>query len=295
MTVLWVVAILSLAIFTATQFLYKELESSSNADAFFRAEQHADRGVAIAAHPDVRQGDPLLSRQIDSVSAFSARIESEGSRLNLNALLNPDDRIVLEELFYQWGLRSDDAARVVAHLIDWVDTDNTPSPNGAEASFYANLERFHHPPNRPLRDLDEALLVSGFDLVAAANPQWRDSFTILSSGPLDITWAPPELLAAACQSPLEAARLFVTTRNGPDGMPGTPDDYPFTGVDEAIDLLVVPENLQDTVGKRLATEDPVRRIVSTGQYGSMRVERSVTLRYSGRIGTILRWSTRQLP
>jgi len=294
--ILWVVGILSIAVFSATQFLFIELESDANSSAIFLAEQLADRGVALAAHPNVKKGDPILRQELNSNEAFYARISSEGERLNLNELLeNPEeDRIVLEELFYQWGLQRDIAADVIDNLIDWIDADNEPTNVGAEQSYYLSLERLNHPFNRSFDALDEAMLVKGFPQVAAANPAWKDAFTLLSSGELDLNEAPPELIAAACQCDLEAARLFVVTRSGFDGIQGTLDDQPFEDIDTALQILGIPEGFIEDVADRVSLEDPAQRIISVGRYGGIAVERTVSVQYTGEIGEILQWTTRRI-
>ena len=209
--VLWVVALLSLLVFTTTQFLMVDMEGQSNSSVLFRAEQLADRGIAIAGHPDVENGDPLLEQQINESDSFRARIGSEGALLNLNFLLEQEDRrIVLEELFYQWGVRSDDVKEVVDCLIDWVDPDEEEQEAGAERAYYLSQDRLRHPYNRDFRTLDEVPLVANFELVEEVRPDWREFFTLLSEGPLDLSDASPESISAMCQCPLEAARLVCS-------------------------------------------------------------------------------------
>jgi len=294
--ILWIVAILSLAIFAATQFLFVELESESNASGIFRAEQLADRGFIIAAHPLVERGDPLLEGRLSANESYAARLSSEGERLNLNSLLeNPeDDRIVLEELFVRWGLRRDEAMAVVDNLIDWVDEDDEPTNRGAEIAFYYSRGQPHFPYNRPFHSLDEVELVHLFDLVIAANPAWRESFTLLSEGQLDLNEAPAELIAAASEGGMAAAERFVSVRNGLDQIPGTDDDIRFSSVEEALDILGIPTDFADTIADRFTVEDSTRRIVSVGRFGSIAVERAVTLRYTGERGQILQWATRRI-
>lgn len=293
--ILWIVSILSLAIFSATQFLFIELESESNASSLFQAELLADRGIAIASHSAVKKGDRLLAQTMKGGS-FNARISSEGDRLNLNTLLEnaESDRIVLEELFYQWGLRTEDAVDVVDALIDWVDEDDENTNVGAERSYYYGLDRINHPFNRPFERLNEVLLVRDFNLVVAANPRWREAFTLLSDGPLDLNEAPPELISAACQCPLEAARRLVSIRDGIDGEPGTLDDLRFEDVESALELLATPEGFIDEISARVSVEDGSRRILSVGRYGSISVERTVTVQYTGDRGSVIDWSTRRI-
>jgi general secretion pathway protein K len=294
--ILWIVSILSIAVFSATQFLFIELESESNATALFHAELMADRGVAIASHPNVERGDRALSGSFRNGDSFSARISSEGDRLNLNTLLeNPeDDRIVLEELFFQWGLRIDEAVRVVDNLIDWVDEDDEITRAGAERRDYLAMGRPNHPFNRPFHSLSEVLLVRDFDLVVAANPAWRESFTLLSEGPLDLNEAPADLISAACQCTFEAARRFVATRNGLDGIPGTIDDLRIDDLETALTMLGVPAGFFELIEPRVTLEDSTKRILSVGRSGSISVERAVTIQYTGERGRIAAWSTRRI-
>lgn len=294
--ILWIVSILSIAVFSATQFLFIELESDSNASALFQAELLADRGIAIAAHTQVKKGDRLLSQSFRGGDSYSARISSEGDRLNLNALLeNAEfDRIVLEELFYQWGLRRDEAVDVVDNLIDWVDADDQVTNVGAERSYYYNLDRLNHPFNRPFDTLNEVLLVKDFELVVAANPGWRQAFTLLSGGPLDLNEAPAELISVACQCPLDRAQQLVSIRDGLDQTPGTLDDLRFEDVESALDLLAIPPGFAEEIAARVSTEDPAKRILSVGRSGSISVERSVTVQYTGDRGTIIHWATRRM-
>ncbi len=294
--ILWIVAILSIAVFSATQFLFIELESESNASALFQAELLADRGVAIGANQSVKKGDPVLSGSFPNEQSFSARISSEGDRLNLNTLLEnaEADRIVLEELFYQWGLRIDDASRVVDCLIDWTDEDDENTNLGAERRDYLSLDRVNHPFNRPFESINEVLLVKDFDLVVAANPRWRESFTLLSEGPLDLNEAPADLISVACQCPLEAARRFVSIRDGFDAVPGTSDDVRVEDVDTALSLLGVPAGYLDAIGPRVTVEDPSRRIISIGRVGAISVERTVSVQYTGDRGKIVSWATRRI-
>ncbi len=149
--ILWIVSILSIAVFSATQFLFIELESDSNASALFQAELLADRGIALASHTAVKRAIGSSIAIVRDGESFSARISSEGDRLNLNALLeNAEfDRIVLEELFYQWGLRRDEAVDVVDNLIDWVDADDQVTERRGRSAATTHNTRAPQPPLQP--------------------------------------------------------------------------------------------------------------------------------------------------
>ena len=296
MAILWVIAILSMAVFTATQLLMVSLLNDSNDSSIFRAEQLADRGIAIGSHPDIERGDPLLLSEINEVESYQTRISSEGDRLNLNSLLEfPEaDRIVLEELFVGWGLRRDRAEDVIDNLIDWVDIDEEPTNRGAERSFYFEQGRLNQPFNRRFDSLDEVELVNEFDLVTSVNPDWKTSFTLLSAGPLDLNEAPAELIACACEIGMVAAEEFVELRDGYDRLPGTDDDLRFDSLELALNELGIPAPLQDAVTSRVSLGDPSRRVVSIGRFGAIAVERVVTVQYTGGEGGISRWTTRRI-
>ncbi len=294
--ILWIISILSLAVFSATQFLFVELESEANSSSLFRAEMMAERGLAIAANPDIKKGDILLSQSFRNGEAFSVRISSEGDRLNLNAILaNPEnDRRVLENLFSEWGLRRDEAEDVVDCLIDWVDADDEPTMVGAERTYYYGKKLYNQPFNRPFESLNEVLLVKNFDLVVAANPHWKEAFTLLSEGPLDLNEAPAELIAAACEVSVEMAAKFISVRNGLDGSPGTRDDIVFDSVESALSILGVSPDATEGIDDRISIEDSSRRILTVGRSGGISVERSVTVQYTDRRATIQSWATRRV-
>lgn len=294
--ILWVVGLLSIAVFSATQFMFVDLEAEANSNSIFRAEQMADRGIAVATNTNVKNGDPLLRQNFPSAQSFFTQISSEGERLNLNSLLeNPEqDRMVLEELFTRWGLRFDEATDVVDNLIDWVDEDDLPTNLGAELSYYFGIERPHHPFNRPFESLSEVELVNKFDLVMSINPDWKDSFTLLSSGALDLNEAPPELIAVTCEVGMAQAELLVEVRDGFDQIRGTDDDQKFESVDVALETLGIPEGFRERISDRVTVEDNVKRIIAVGKSGDVAVERVATIQYTGEAGQILQWSTRRI-
>ena len=61
-----------------------------------RARQLAEMGVAVAAHPLVKPGDPLLRREVTGIERFDVLVSTEEGRLNLNALLTEERLPILE-------------------------------------------------------------------------------------------------------------------------------------------------------------------------------------------------------
>ena len=68
-------------------------------------------------------------------------------------------------------------------------------------------------------------------LLDKVKPNWQESFTLWSSGPLNVNEAPPELIAAVFSIDPKRVTFFTDARNGRDKIAGTSDDVPVTSAD----------------------------------------------------------------
>jgi len=68
------------------------------------------------------------------------------------------------------------------------------------------------------------------DLLEKARPNWQDSFTLWSSGPLNVNEAPAQLIAAVFSLDPQRVAFFTKTRDGRDGIAGTADDVPVSNL-----------------------------------------------------------------
>ncbi len=288
--VLWLIGILSLAIFAAMTVVSFDTDLMTSRIHGVRARHLAERGVAIAANAVIEPGDPLLEQYFENEGGgFRATIESEGARFNLNAILLQEDRDLMIGLFVDWGIELDDAEMIYDSLADWVDEDTSIRLNGAEIDYYERKGYSNRPFNRPFYDLSEAELVRGFGLVMEARPDWKNWFTIWSSGQLDINEAEPELIAAAVRGSVEAAQELVDRIKGPDGIRFTEDDVPIEDLNAAFDLLGVPLIDRELATPRLTVEDGTDRIVSIGEVGESRWKITLVLRNrTGRPSILMR-------
>lgn len=267
LVVLWVIALLSFLIITSMMVVMQDVETVAAQRLTFRAHQLAETGVAIGANPAVKAGDPVLRKQTGHAESYEVNITTEEARLNIGALLTEERRSVLERLFESWGLRPIEAQSVVDALMDWVDADDFKRLKGAERLDYLKDGFTDRPYNRAFQGLDEVTLVRGMDLVAQANPAWRESFTLWGSGALDINEAPAELIAIVADVPLGAARTLVRTRNGPDGIPHTDDDEPIRTLDEAMVLLGAGAAPPGAGASLFTLQGSVARLESVGRAG----------------------------
>ena len=265
MAVIWLIAILALACMATLRVISFDMELTSAKVHGSRARQVAEMGIAVGSNPAVKPSDPMLHHSDGGTGeGYDVSVISEGGRFNLNAILLQGDKPLLKSMFVNWGLELDDAQAVVDALMDWVDAGDDVELNGAEKNYYEKEGSINQPFNRPFYDLSEASLVRGMDLVEAVRPDWRNWFTIWSSGTLDVNEASAELIAEAAEVPVERATIIPETVRGADGILHTEDDVPFQGAAAALALLGIDAQGRPDIAKRFGGTDSTTRIESIG-------------------------------
>ena len=185
-------------------------------------------------------------------------------------------------MFVDWGLDLDVAQEIVDALGDWVDADDNEALNGAEKKYYEKEGRINQPFNRPFYDINEVSLVRGMDLVEAVRPDWRNWFTIWSSGALDVNEAPAELIAAAAEIPVDQADVIPQRVRGLDELRDTTDDEPFKTAAEALALLGIDTEGRPDIAARFTANDSTTRIESIGHAEG--AKRKITVIVKNRTG-----------
>ena len=264
MAVLWLIAILSMACMATLRVISFDMELASAKVHGSRARQVAEMGIAVGSNPAVKRSDPILHYSGEMGETFDVKVISEGGRFNINSIILQDDKALLKSMFMDWGLELDVAQEVADALADWIDADDDEQLNGAEVKYYEAEGRINQPFNRPFYDINEVSLVRGMDMVEAVRPDWRDWFTIWSSGGLDLNEASAELIAAAAEIPVEQAEIIPETVRGTDGIRDTTDDVPFQNAAAALDLLGIDANGRPDIAKRFTVNDTTTRIESIG-------------------------------
>jgi general secretion pathway protein K len=95
-------------------------------------------------------------------------------------------------------------------LVDWIDTNNDTSPNGAEDEYYMNLPKPYRCANRLLSDIGELASVKGFDATIIKRLEPFVSVLPESNTPVNVNFASPEVLMAMLPGlTLEDARRLV--------------------------------------------------------------------------------------
>jgi general secretion pathway protein K len=120
------------------------------------------------------------------------------------------------------------------------------------------------------------------DQIEALKPDWRNWFTVFSSGPLDLNEASAELIAAAAEIPVEEADIIPEKVRGTDGLRDTTDDVPYTDAASALQEAGVDLESRPDLSQRFTVNDTTTRIESVGiAEGS---KRKITIIVTNRTG-----------
>lgn len=288
--VLWCLLLLGMAVFGVVEIVQMSVEHTTHSELALDARMLAASGVALGLSPQLLRDDPLLSQSPEPGRSFKVKIQSEGARLNLNYVLLSGHREIIVNLLLSWKLPQDQANHVADCLYDWITPGSLRSLNGAKADDYAKAGLEQRPTGKPFASLDEVDEVMGMDLVDKAKPDWQESFTLWSSGPLDVDEAPAELIAAVFTLNPERVAIFTNARNGRDGIPGTSDDMPVKDMAALQGQLGLNELLVKSLANQVSFHDPTRRVESVGQAQNTQVMISVVTRLQTSPPQYLLWS-----
>jgi competence ComEA-like helix-hairpin-helix protein len=122
----------------------KRAAKNHNGAMYDSAQDFRDVSLGRGQFRVFRQGDR------DEGGKILYGIADEESRLNVN-------RASADDLGKLYGMRPE----IAAAIMDWRDPDNTPTPGGAEAEYYASLQPPYLPRNGPLQTTREMLMISG--------------------------------------------------------------------------------------------------------------------------------------
>jgi general secretion pathway protein K len=263
--VFWMIAIIGMIVTASSTMLENDTRSARLMRDRAFAKRQAEKGLEIGRHPRMEPFDPLLHGE-----GYSITLTTEEARFNINSILLNSDRLILKRIFTHWGFKPEFSAQVIDAMKDWVDADGNVSLNGAEKREYEKTGLQDLPFNRPFKDLDEVLLVRGFDIVNATYPGWRDWFTVFGDGKLDVNEARSDFIAVLADVPMERLRALDALRAGRDGGRGTQDDGKLTSAIQVAQLLNVfqPKILQE-LQQWVQFQGPIRRIESVGSHNEL--------------------------
>lgn len=248
--VIFLITMLGMIVYAMHSIVKQDSDLAISQKQAFRARQVAEMGINWAMNPAVKPYDrDILDQTMEDGAMFSAKIRGEGGRMNINAMLQQGEqsRTFVTKLWNLWGLDNDTADELFDKMLDWTDAGDDKHLKGWEKQDYVAIygDNTPYPFNRPFYNLDEMLLVPGFDQVVASLPDWRDYFTIYSQGKVDLNESEAKVIAAASlaaegrsdpardwEEKLKNAMDVVESRWGPDGIEDTEDDIKLKSAEE---------------------------------------------------------------
>ena len=163
-------------------------------------------------------------------------LADEDGQINLNTA----SLEVLQNLLGQVGVPEGQLQAIAAAIVDWRDADDIASPQGAEGSYYRNLEAAYDAKDGPFESVEELLLVRG--VTPALWARLAPLVTVYGSGRLNINTAGVEALTALGLS-AGAVGAILNYCHGEDGEAGTGDDRVFRSASEV--LLELEKSFSD--------------------------------------------------
>ncbi len=269
--VFWMIAVLGLVIYAGAKALEADASYARQMRGRTFAKRLAQMGLEVGRHPGLPEHDPLLRYMSPEGGTYEVQIVAEEARLNINLLLQADDKILLPRLFASWGMKPEFAAGLRDALKDWVDADSNTGLNGAEARDYEKAGLKGMPFNRPFKEVEEMLMVRGMAEVNVQRPDWREWFTVYGDGRVDVNDARAELIALLGNVPVERVQPLLVMRAGRDGTLHTQDDGRLGSAAQVAQLLgVFQPQVVEQLTQWLQFNGPIRRIESIGQFGDIR-------------------------
>ncbi|MGA7827620.1 MAG: type II secretion system minor pseudopilin GspK [Geobacteraceae bacterium] len=138
----------------------------------------------------------------DERGSLSVNIKEESGKLDINSIVYPNGTLnedyygIAERLLDRLGLPVD----LADSAADWIDSDDTTRPGGAESSFYQALPTPYTTKNAPLETYEELRMVSGFnDTILSKLSPYLTVYAESRGAPfsrVNVNTAPEELLAS---------------------------------------------------------------------------------------------------
>jgi hypothetical protein len=282
---LWALFLLSAMVISWALDISSRLNLSANASQKVDAEAMACSGAEVALHPAIKAGSANLKGSIGR-KTYAARLTGEGGRLNVNWLVageNPARLEILRKYLENKGIDLNEREHMVDCLLDWVEPNTgIHHLNGATDS------EDYHPSHTLLTRIDELKKVQGWGEFTSA-PGWDDDFTLNSSGPVDMTWASPDVLLALPGMTQESVDRFLQLRRGPDGIDGTDDDAQFRTLDDVRVALGLNPDQFKQLAPLVSFKDPVYRVLSVGTAGNATRTVQLVFRRVGAVPQLITW------
>jgi len=283
---LWALFLLAALVMSWALNIDSRLNISGTENRILEAQAMAASGAEVAITPTIKPNSPNLQGKFGPRQSYSVRITGEGGRLNINWLVageNPARIEMLRQYLETKGIDLNERDRMMDCLLDWVDPNvGTHRLNGASDS------EDYHPAHTLLTRIDDLKKVKGWEEFTSA-PGWDDELTVNSTGPVDLAWAPRDVLRALPGFTDAMVERFLQLRAGPDGKDGTADDTVFNSLDDIRAALGLSPQQFQALSPFVLFKDPVLRIVSTGRSSDVTRVIQLVFRRAGTTAQLITW------
>lgn len=188
--------------------------------------------------------------------SVTIEIADLGGRINLNRLIRdgaPDGVIKprYRRLLVELDVDRPDA--LIDALVDWIDADNSPEPDGAEDAVYTSRQPPYRCKNGKLDSIDELTLIDGYtpEVLALLRPH----VTVHSGGSLvNVNTASREVLLALSEDiDVNTVELLLTSRR----------EQPFTALSQ-VQTLLDNNTIYGSIHSYIDVKSDFFRVDSTG-------------------------------
>lgn len=202
--------------------------------------------------------------------ATEVRIHDLSARFPLDRLftdrktLNLEVKRSLEKYFGELDLPSD----LVDKLIDYIDPDDQPFPQGAEGDAYRRLKPSRRPANRPLLVIEELRNVAGLvdDLETA--DRLIERMTLYGTGQINVNTASEELLAGWFVELTSPQARRISNRA---------TVVPFQSIEDIQAAVDISPQAASELKSRGSVSSSAFFVESTGTYGKVSVKRTAVV------------------
>ena len=276
LTVLLLVAVMSVVAATALERVALATRMTGNGGAIDQARAYADAGTQIAR---MRIGDLVASNPARITLAggwmgtpqsipvpggiATARVTDGGNCFNLNSVVTGESEASLkvrpigvsqfQALLQALGVDARQAQGAAAALADWIDSDSVAQPGGAEDETYAQAPRPYRAANRLMVDASELRAVNGITpaIYDLARP-WVCALPVTDLSTINIntllpTQAPLFAMLLPGQLSVAQARQLLAQRP-PDGYGSTVQFWAMPSLSGLSPMTEVAEQVKLTTG-----------------------------------------------
>lgn len=263
---------------------------------------------------------PLMGLSLDNypvgnppVGTVSLKIIDLERKINVNTAPAP----LLQQVLTTMGVDANDISVVSDSVQDWIDTDDSTRPAGAESDYYQGLTPPYYAKNGPIDDLSELQLIKGITLAmyngggetndqgaafqhqklglpggSGQTPDYpfglKDVFTPYSSGKININTADLTVLELLPGMDTTSAQNIIKFRAGPDGVEGNDDDTPFGSVGQLASAGVDPR-VANQVANYCTTKSTTFEVHVTAKIGDLTREYIGVIFRTGNTAQIVRF------